>query len=679
MHFRNDINALRGVAVTMVALFHFRAPGFNGGFAGVDVFFVISGYLMSNIVVGQLERRTFNLLDFYVTRFVRIVPALSVVCAALTAFGWFYLDPRDYKILAEHVGASLGFFSNVLYWGEAGYFDTSAQSKWLLHTWSLSVEWQFYLLYPVALALAARWLGLRRIAFKVLLWVIWAASLVLALGVVRDYPEATFFLLPTRVWEMVSGGLVLLYADRFRFSAGTATCVQAVGLLAIVFAALHFTEAVDWPGLLTLVPVLGTACVILSDVQGSWFTSLAPMRWLGRWSYSIYLWHWPVVVLMRYADWSVHHAEAITGGLAVSVALGWLSYEVVERPALNLRDACGAWGIGALVAAPVVVIVVCAAVTLGHGFDFRLPLQVRQIAAGAQDIDPRREECLIDSVRRLNDPDHDIGCRYGTSPNIGAIVWGDSHGNAVITGVAAAAAQANRSVMFFGTSGCPPLVGASRFGKHRENPCRMFADRVVREIAAYPTSIPLVIVARFSEYVEGKGDDGDRTALIGFDGQRPLTDVAERRRRYARFVTEDMCAVAKTHKVYVLLPIPEMGRDVPSYLEKSLILGRRPADVSISEDEYANRNRVARMAIEDAVRECGVTALDPTSYLCHDGRCYGSDALDPLYVDGDHLNRRGSARLLPLFRLLFEAAQLPAPGGSFRPASAPLVSAQRNG
>jgi peptidoglycan/LPS O-acetylase OafA/YrhL len=661
MRFKGDINALRGVAVTLVALFHFGVPGLDGGFIGVDVFFVISGYLMTGIIVGRLEEGRFSLLDFYIARFVRIVPTLAMMCAALLAFGWFYLDPRGYKILAEHAGASIGFFSNFAYWREAGYFDTSSQTKWLLHTWSLSVEWQFYMLFPVVLVLASRWFRDRRKAFAALLWTMGGASFLLSLAVVRGYPEANFFLLPPRVWEMVAGGLVLLYADRFNFNQRAAVWLQMLGVAAILLAACIFTEASDWPGPLTLLPVIGAACVILSDAQHSSFSRARPLQWLGRRSYSIYLWHWPVVVFIRYVDWPVHEAVTIAGGVTASLALGWLSYELVERHSGALRHAFGRAGLGALVGGVFTVLFACAAVTLGNGYGSRLPQQVRQISAASLDVDPRRNECLIDSVHRLDDPDREIGCRYGKSATIGAILWGDSHGNAVITGVAAAIEETHRSVMFFGTSGCPPLIGASRFGKHREEPCRRFAARVASEIAAYPADVPLVVVARFSAYVEGKGDSQDPTILIGFDGARPLTDIAHRRMRYGRFVTNDLCALAKMRKVYVLLPIPEMGRDVPDYLARSLILGRHPADVSIPEADYARRNRVARDAIDNAVRECGVTALDPTPYLCRDERCYGSQSLVPLYIDGDHLNRRGSARLVPLFRQLFVPATAPLP------------------
>src|ERR1700754_2658241 len=452
MRFRQDINALRGVAVALVALFHFQTPGFNGGFIGVDVFFVISGYLMTAIVVGRLDQSRFSLWDFYVARFKRIVPALTALAAALMVFGWFYLDQYAYKVLAQHAGASLVFISNFVFWREAGYFDVSSQTKWLLHTWSLGVEWQFYMVYPIILMLGARVFGNRRGVYQALLVLIGLVSLALDPVISRNHPEANFFLLPTRAWEMVLGGLVMLNAERFTFSARTAATLQAIGLAAIVYAGLFFTDAYSWPGVMTLVPALGAALVILAAANDSLFSTFRPLQLLGRWSYSIYLWHWPLTVLIHYLDLPSHDPKVITIGLALSVLLGFLSYELVERRASGLR------GLGAIVpvAAPVAVVLACAAVTLANGAGARLPNQIRLISAESTDVDPRRTECLTNSVQRALDGSRQIGCKYGASPKIGAILWGDSHGNAVISGVVTAAAQANDSVMFYGTAGCPP-------------------------------------------------------------------------------------------------------------------------------------------------------------------------------------------------------------------------------
>lgn len=197
--FRTDINGLRAWAVVAVMLFHFGVPGFAGGFVGVDVFFVISGFLMTQIIVKGLEGGRFSVWGFYLARARRILPALLVLCAVLLALGWFVLPAPDYRPLGMHVLTSVLFASNIQYWREAGYFDAASHDKWLLHTWSLSVEWQFYLVLPLLLWGVWRWWPGRRNAARVL-----AAGLVASLGLsvwlTAHKPEAAFFLLPTRAW-----------------------------------------------------------------------------------------------------------------------------------------------------------------------------------------------------------------------------------------------------------------------------------------------------------------------------------------------------------------------------------------------------------------------------------------------------------------------------------------------
>src|SRR5262249_4928642 len=200
-----------------------------------------------------------------------IVPALAVLGAVLMVFGWFYLDQRAYKVLAEHAGASITFISNFVFWREAGYFDVSSQTKWLLHTWSLGVEWQFYMAYPIMLMIGARLFGYKRGVYQVLLVLLGVVSFALDPVIGPNHPEANFFLRPARAWEMVAGGLVMLNAERFTFGARTAATIQAIGLAAIIFAGLFFTDAYDWPGVMTLVPALGAALVILAAANDTAF------------------------------------------------------------------------------------------------------------------------------------------------------------------------------------------------------------------------------------------------------------------------------------------------------------------------------------------------------------------------------------------------------------------------
>lgn len=208
--FRPDIAGLRAWALLAVVLFHFNIPGFGGGFVGVDIFFAISGYLMTQIILRGLEGERFSIWGFYLARARRIVPALLVLCAVLLTLGWFVLPASDYRPLGMHALTSVMFASNIQYWREAGYFDSASHDKWLLHTWSLSVEWQFYLVLPLLLwGVWKLWPG-RLSAARVLIAVL-LVSFALSVWLTSQKPEAAFFLLPTRAWEMLAGALVALY------------------------------------------------------------------------------------------------------------------------------------------------------------------------------------------------------------------------------------------------------------------------------------------------------------------------------------------------------------------------------------------------------------------------------------------------------------------------------------
>jgi peptidoglycan/LPS O-acetylase OafA/YrhL len=327
--FRYDINGLRAWAVLPVVLFHFGIPGFSGGFVGVDVFFVISGFLMTGIVVSALERDRFSLLDFYLSRAVRIVPALLALCAVLLAVGWFWLVSIEYRTLSLNVVSALTFVSNVQFWRGSGYFDTASHEKWLLHTWSLSVEWQFYLLLPLAAAFAWRWR--RRAGVCALLAVVCVASLACSVYASGRWPAAAFYLLPSRAWELLVGGMVWLFTGRRQLPAALAGALEGVGLALIALAVVRFDSGLRWPGGFAIVPVLGAALVIAVSRQRSPFTGNSVAQWLGTRSYSLYLWHWPVAVLLVYSD-RQHDPVSVASGIAAALLLGEASYQFVERP-----------------------------------------------------------------------------------------------------------------------------------------------------------------------------------------------------------------------------------------------------------------------------------------------------------------------------------------------------------
>ena len=216
MSFRADVNGLRAIAVIAVVLFHFQPSLMPGGFAGVDVFFVISGFLMTGIIFRSFERNNFSLIDFYIARANRIVPALTALCIVLLILGWFFLTPIDYKALGKHVSSSIGFFSNIKYWGEAGYFDASSHEKWLLHTWSLSVEWQFYIIYPLVLIALKKFISIE--AIKIVLVFSTILGFIFCVFATYYWPSFSYYLIPSRAWEMMIGGVVYLYKMKKHFN-----------------------------------------------------------------------------------------------------------------------------------------------------------------------------------------------------------------------------------------------------------------------------------------------------------------------------------------------------------------------------------------------------------------------------------------------------------------------------
>tara|TARA_R110001599_G_scaffold143995_4_gene325443 strand:+ start:3092 stop:4951 length:1860 start_codon:yes stop_codon:yes gene_type:complete len=324
MNFRKDINGLRAIAVIAVVLFHFNASWVPGGFAGVDVFFVISGYLMTSIIFRGIEKENFSLYRFYIARANRIIPALAVLCFVLLVFGWFYLSPIDYRTLGTHVASSLTFVSNIVYWRESGYFNIASHSKWLLHTWSLSAEWQFYIVYPIFLVFMRKYLTLR--TMKTALFVATILGFVLCVVATAKWPNPSYYLLPTRAWEMMMGGLAFLYP--FSIKESKKKFIEWTGLFLIIGSYFFISKENSWPGYLAIFPVLGTFLVIQAQNNESFITGNLIFQKIGTWSYSIYLWHWPLVVVIYYFSLNELY---IYLGLGLSVLLGFFSNHYIEK------------------------------------------------------------------------------------------------------------------------------------------------------------------------------------------------------------------------------------------------------------------------------------------------------------------------------------------------------------
>ncbi|SEG69484.1 acyltransferase family protein [Sphingobacterium lactis] len=329
MKFRYDIGYLRGIAVLAVFFYHFRIPFFDGGFIGVDIFFVISGFLMTKIIFSSYENGKFSYLDFIRKRIVRIVPPLIVVSLFILLISIFFFFENQLIENIKQIIASLTFTSNFYYYFNQDYFATTAQYNIFLHSWSLSVEWQFYLLFPVFIIILKTIFkdNARQLLFSYL--GITIISFLLCIYASNGYKTINFYMFPTRAWEMLLGGILIFFEKEsgkipvvlknFLFLISTAILITSI---------MYLNEETTWPSIYTVIPTFATAGIIFLNVEPK-FLKNKIIQYCGNISYSLYLWHWPIFVLIHSYNLTDTNYKII--GLLVSIIFAILSYEFIER------------------------------------------------------------------------------------------------------------------------------------------------------------------------------------------------------------------------------------------------------------------------------------------------------------------------------------------------------------
>lgn len=354
--YRPDIDGLRAVAVLAVVAFHAFPSWVRGGFIGVDVFFVISGYLISTIIFENLDKGTFSYVEFYARRIKRIFPALLLVLIACFSFGWFALMADEYKQLGKHIAAGAGFVSNFSLWNESSYFDNSADTKPLLHLWSLGIEEQFYIVYPLSLWFAWK----RKFNLLTITILVTIASFVLNINGIKQDMVATFYSPQTRFWELLSGSILAWFTlykkdalanvkhnldlqlsriikreNRWFDGKTLSNVLSFFGSLLLLYGFWEINKELSFPGLWALVPVLGAALIITAGTK-AWVNrtilSNKVAVWFGLISFPLYLWHWPILSFARIIESEAPSRNVRIAAVVLSIFLAWLTYKLVERP-----------------------------------------------------------------------------------------------------------------------------------------------------------------------------------------------------------------------------------------------------------------------------------------------------------------------------------------------------------
>lgn len=636
--FRSDINGLRAWAVIAVVLYHFGVPGVGGGFVGVDVFFVISGFLMYGIVTSSLMRGNFSIWEFYLARARRIFPALAVLCIVVLLFGWFFLMPKEYQQLGGQVRESLFFTSNLRYFNEAGYFDVASQEKWLLHTWSLSVEWQFYLLLPLLLAVLWKFWPQPRLLIGSVV-IILCLSLIYCVWRTPAAPDEAFFLFQSRAWEMLAGALVYHFGLSRSWTEMQRWFCECIGIALILASIFAYDQHDFWPGWRALLPVTGAALVLLAARSNSIWTTSAPAQWVGTRSYSIYLWHWPLVVGLAYLE-QLNNPLWVASAIAASLLLGHLSYIWIETPSRRRLAFLSNGRAAAALMLSLVLVAAFAQQVRRSGVPDRLPESIARVEAERKNDNPRIEDCLDPRAR----------CIYGEEP-VRAILIGDSHADAVVTAMQASLPGNKGGILFKGGSGC--LVTFGMKSGNGQPLCEYLNDELEQTHETLYPGIPMVLLGRTSEYVQGGVTGGSRPVFY-FDTPAPQM-TASLLDEFGKRYVDTVCRLAKWRPLYLVRPIPEMDVDVPVRVGRAILLGMT-SEVTYPLESYRQRHAFIWNLQDQAAERCGAQLLNPLDYLCDADVCYGNDKEGlPLYRDHDHLSESGNRVLIPLFARIFES------------------------
>lgn len=632
MKYRKEIDGLRALAVLPVILFHAGFKTFEGGFVGVDVFFVISGYLITTILLTELEQGKFSIVNFYERRARRILPALFFVMLVCIPFAWFWLLPSDMKDFSQSLVAVSLFASNILFWRESGYFDTAAELKPLLHTWSLAVEEQYYLLFPLFLMFAWRF-GKRWIL--VILAAAFCASLGLAQWASTAKPAAAFFLLPTRGWEMLIGAFAAFYLTQFNRKEFTRSLSEIggwLGLCLIGFSIFTYDQATPFPSVYALAPTIGTVLIILFATQQTTvgkFVGNKAFVGVGLISYSAYLWHQPLFAFARHRSLTEPSQTVFLLLSVVALVLAYFSWKFVEAP-FRHKNIFSKQNIFYLALFGTLIFLVFGFfghITSGKFFN-------RTNISTIETFDLRFKTNHGLSVDCEGEYNNSINCLTSSDPEI--LLWGDSYAMHLAQGLVAS--NPNIKLIQKTVSVCGPFFGIAPIVNPTNNidwakKCLTVNDKVF-EYLKETTSIKYVVMSSpFGQFV-----NEDATVLTK-DGQ-----VLQGKKYALLYMLETITKLRNIGKVPVIFSsTPQNGQNIGNCLKKAIFFEKNVSVCDVSYSDSLDRQANVWSFLKEL--EQHVTVVNLADFLCTQNICTASSEGIFIYRDGGHLSHEGSAYL----------------------------------
>lgn len=625
------------MAVVAVVAFHLESS-LVGGYVGVDVFFVISGYLISGVIQRELDLQTFSYRNFYLRRVRRIMPALIAVLLVCSLAAFAILLPSDLERYSRSTYAALFSVANFWFWSEGGYFGASSEMLPLLHTWSLAVEEQFYLVLPWVLVLGhRRWRaslgGLSSIAVAISL---------LASGLwVGTRQNEVFYFTPFRAWELLLGSVLALH--HFRPPEGTVvpSIVGSVGLGLVVGPCFLYSPETSFPGFAAALPCVGTAVLIWSGQSPHGLaTRLLRLRavvFVGRISYSLYLWHWPCIVFARHLFGPELNVFTRLCLGVIAFALATLSWRFIETPFRNPTQVPERRIPTLLLPPTVAILLLAVGSTLTRGFEKRFSEEV-VLLDQLRVTRPLRREC----IRLRGVIDANTACHLGAATPPRLLIWGDSFAHALLPAFDDSLRELGKSAWFVAEAGCPPIPSARVAFKGQDNwRCREFNSKIVEFLESDPGIRVVLLAAAWDSYLAPDQayvlayDDGVSGAdALGLGLDQLLTTVSQLR---------------PPPQVVVLGQVPTYRESVPLAMAQHRIRGASLPNLTA--DDWNARSSASRSLFQTVAADGGIEFVDPVPWFCNAATCtYATGSTEPLYRDGGHLSSHGVRFVRPHVR-----------------------------
>jgi peptidoglycan/LPS O-acetylase OafA/YrhL len=628
--YRPDIDGLRAVAIISVVLFHAFRDYFKGGFIGVDIFFVISGFLISTILISSLEKNRYSILQFYIKRIRRIFPALITVMVATILFAWLVLFSDEFERFGRHLTSGIAFVSNIVFWRESGYFDSASETKPLLHFWSLAIEEQFYLFWPILLAfLWKKGLGILKLTVFIA-----SVSFVFNIFIIENHPVAAFFLPITRVWELMAGGVLAYITLHRQALINVNSNVQSVlGFCLLLMGFLFIHEGYGFPGWWALLPTFGTFFIISAGAD-AWLNrtllSNKVMLWIGNLSYPMYLWHWPLLSFAYILGNGNVSNTQLACIILLTILLSWLTYLFIEKP---IR-----FGQYKAQAIPLLIIIMLSLLGLSLFIQFGKLSPRNNSHELQQFIEARNDNVdLQDNFVKVQFNQEKFHHTKSSNPNTTVLI-GDSHALQYVPRIDYLLQKQpeNLNTIYLAIhEGCLPVPGLLQdTSDFSERVCNSYRDSVIT-LLKDPNIKTIILAGCWNCYLIQDEKQNNSQMETNRYAQEPFKTTI------LQSLKEFLVNERKTKTVYLLLDNP-IGKvfDPSNYLH-----GNRLSGFSVSpmkkETHLPDQQLELRAALLEIANQAGVKVIDPVDSLCRSGVCMSLDANNaPIYKDNNHLRAR---------------------------------------